>query len=205
MSLGQETFRLAFPDADDPPYIKVSYGLPFTRVIPRHVTETFNATRAYIVASPSLNKQTSNVKDLEQALGSSHAGTWLGIKPHTPWDDLVPIINDMREKKADCLITLGGGSLTDGAKVIIYALENGVETIEDLETMVAPLEGNGGGFISKTGVGNDPKVPIICVPTTLSAGEYSRFGGGTSTKTHLKSVLGHPKSKQYRFQMTQSS
>jgi alcohol dehydrogenase class IV len=34
---------------------------------------------------------------------------------------------------------------------------------------------------------------LICIPTTLSAGEYSRFGGGTSSKTHLKVVMTHPK------------
>ena len=38
-----------------------------------------------------------------------------------------------------------------------------------------------------------PTVPLICIPTTLSAGEYSRFGGGTSSKTHLKVVMTHPK------------
>ena len=68
------------------------------------------------------------MKDLEQALGSSMVGTWTGIRPHTPWEDLVPIINDMREKDADCLITLGGGSLTDGAKIIIY-----VSSLHDLK------------------------------------------------------------------------
>ena len=41
--------------------------------------------------------------------------------------------------------------------------------------------------------GNEPTVPLICIPTTLSAGEYSRFGGGTSSVTHLKSVMSHPK------------
>jgi alcohol dehydrogenase class IV len=40
---------------------------------------------------------------------------------------------------------------------------------------------------------NSPTVPLICIPTTLSAGEYSRFGGGTSSKTHLKVVMTHPK------------
>lgn len=201
MSFGTETFRLAFPDAEDPPYNKVSYGLRFTEAVPKHVEHTFHAQRAYLLASPSLSKSTSNVRDLEAALGTRHAGTWLGIKPHTPWDQLVPIINDMRDKKADCLITLGGGSLTDGAKMIIYALANGVSTEEEMEAMTTMAAGDpkgvkrGRGFINLTGVGKDPTVPIICVPTTLSAGEYSRFSGGTSSKTHLKTNICHPKSE----------
>ena len=40
---------------------------------------------------------------------------------------------------------------------------------------------------------NEPTVPIICIPTTLSAGEYSRFGGGTSSVTHLKVIMTHGK------------
>ena len=115
----QETFRPAFPERAKPPYNRVSYGLSFQASCAKHVKETFKSRRAYVVASTSLSKQTSHVKDLEAALGDNHAGTWIGIRPHTPWEDLVPIINDMREKSADLLITLGGGSLTDGAKVIV--------------------------------------------------------------------------------------
>ena len=40
---------------------------------------------------------------------------------------------------------------------------------------------------------NEPTIPIICIPTTLSAGEYSRFGGGTSSVTHHKVVMTHGK------------
>lgn len=34
---------------------------------------------------------------------------------------------------------------------------------------------------------------MICIPTTLSAGEYSRFAGGTSSETHLKVIMTHPR------------
>lgn len=125
MGSSGEIYRLAFPDhekdsSSNPLYAHVSYGLPFTEACAKHVSETYHAKKAYIVASTSLSKQTSHVRDLEKALGSNLVGTWIGIRPHTPWEDLVPIINDMREKEADCLITLGGGSLIDGAKIIIY-------------------------------------------------------------------------------------
>jgi alcohol dehydrogenase class IV len=196
MSSSQETYRLAFPDHENPPYTHVSYGIPFTKSCSKHVAQTFHAKRAYIIASRSLSKETSHVKNLEQALGSRHCATWIGISPHTPWDELVPIINDMRAKDADCLITLGGGSLTDGAKIIIYALANNVQTIDDLRKMVELTEKDKkvkNEFRDRSTGGNDPTVPIICIPTTLSAGEYSKFGGGTDPKTHQKSILVHDK------------
>ncbi|KAF2096159.1 putative Fe-containing alcohol dehydrogenase [Rhizodiscina lignyota] len=197
MGSSQETYRLSFPDhKPTPPYTHVSYGLPFTEAVAKHVTETFRGKRAYILASPSITKQTSNTADLEKALGPRHAGTWLGIPPHTPWDALVPIINDMREKKADCLVTLGAGSLSDGAKAIKYALANNVATIEDMEALVAPTEKDlemGGEALDRSTMGNEPEIPVIMVPTSLSAGEYSRFAGITSPKTKAKAQLFHPK------------
>ena len=124
MSSAGETFRPAFPQEKDLEgnslYQYVSYGLEYDASCAKHVRETYHSERAYIVASSSLSKQTSHVRDLEKALGSNHLATWVGIRPHTPWEDLVPIINDMREKHADCLITIGGGSLIDGAKIIIF-------------------------------------------------------------------------------------
>ena len=192
---GQETYRPAFPDHPRPPYTHVSHGLPFSEACAKHVRETFSSTKAYILASTSLSQQTDHVKNLELALARDHVGTWTGVRPHTPWVDLTPIINDMRAKRADCLITLGGGSLTDGAKIIIYALANDVKSLEDLEAMVEQTEQDrkSGNEFRDRSVGNDPTVPIICIPTTLSAGEYSRFGGGTNPRTHQKSILTHPK------------
>lgn len=169
-----ETYRLAFPDHANPPYTHVSYGLPFQRACSKHVSDTFKAKRAYIIASTSLSKNTGYVRDLEESLGDRHAGTWVGIRPHTPWDDLVPIVNDMRMKNADLLITLGGGSLTDGAKIIIYALANNVKTTEDLEILVEQAKEELEAELKHArdrSEGNEPTVPIICIPTTLSAGE----------------------------------
>jgi alcohol dehydrogenase class IV len=123
MGSAGEIFRPAFAQQKDIEgnslYQYVSYGLTYDASCAKHVRETYSSKRAYIVASTSLSKQTSCVRNLEEALGSSHLATWVGIRPHTPWEDLVPIINDMREKQADCLITIGGGSLIDGAKIII--------------------------------------------------------------------------------------
>ena len=172
-----ETYRLAFPDHEEAtrPYTHVSYGLPFYDSCSKHARETFKAKRAYIVASTSLSKNTSNVRQLEDSLGDIHVGTWIGIRPHTPWDDLVPIINDMREKSADLLITLGGGSLTDGAKIIIYALANGAKTTDDLDKMTERSKADKDSTLKhlrdRSSTGNAPTVPIFCIPTTLSAGE----------------------------------
>ncbi|KAJ5690120.1 hypothetical protein N7462_004512 [Penicillium macrosclerotiorum] len=190
---GKEVYRLACPEAENTPQMFISYGLPFTEACTRHAETTFQAKRVYIIASTSLSRSTSLVADLEQALGDRHAKTWIGIRPHTPWDDLVPIINDIREVEPDLLVTLGGGSLTDGAKIIVYAVANGVKTIDDLERLYRPGENDGQRVPDKTGIGNDPTLAIVFIPTTLSAGEFSCFGGSTNPVTLHKGIMGHRK------------
>lgn len=47
-------------------------------------------------------------------------GVRRGIKPHTPWDEVLEIVEEVRVKEVDVIVTLGAGSLTDGAKVVVF-------------------------------------------------------------------------------------
>lgn len=194
-----ETYRLVYPDAPNPSPTYVSYGLSYTAACTWHTANTFNAKRVYIIASKTLSEQTPFLRDLEKSLGPRHLQTWIGIRPHAPWDDLVPIIKDMRASEPDLLVTLGGGSLADGAKVITYGLANGVCTVGDLERILTLSDqdrstgGAAGHVRNRTGQGNNPTVPLVFIPTTLSAGEYSSVAGSTNPQTHHKAVMKHDK------------
>ena len=41
------------------------------------------------------------------------------MKPHTLWSEVLEVTQDALEKDADLLITLGAGSLTDAAKIVV--------------------------------------------------------------------------------------
>ena len=194
-TLPGETYQLAFPtlkDEENPAY--VSYGLPHQELCAHHVKNTFNANRAYIVASRSLSRNTDEVKKLEAALGNRHAGTWNGMAPHTPWDEVVDATRDALEKKADCLITIGGGSLVDGAKAMLLFMANNVVTVPDVLTFGEKLKFGQKDMRQHSSQHKaiSPTVPLICIPTTLSGGEYTQYAGGTDPKTHHKLVMGHP-------------
>jgi alcohol dehydrogenase class IV len=105
----------------------------------------------------------------------------------------VPIINDIRNVEPDLLVTLGGGSLSDGAKVIVYAVVNGVQTVDDLDRLYQARAADGTPMRDRTGVGNEPTLPIVFIPTTLSAGEFSCYGGSTNPVTLHKRIMKHPK------------
>ncbi|KAI0856478.1 hypothetical protein F4860DRAFT_492825 [Xylaria cubensis] len=187
-----EVLRPSYPDleAAKRPHTMVSHGLPYEQACKKHVDGFLNASRVYIIASKSLSSQTECLKKLETKLGEKHAGSWIGVKSHTPYDDLVEIMHDIKAKKADCLVTLGGGSLTDGAKLIVWALENGGDTVDDLIRLSEP-------FIEMTkeahiGIGKAPKIPLVFIPTTLSGGEYTKFAGCTNPRNHMKVQFTHP-------------
>lgn len=127
-----EVYRLAFTDppgtdlAGIPisnlkltsPY--VSYGLSYFESCAKHVKSTFNASKVYIIASGSLSRNTDKVDKLICAIGKENVvGVRKGMTPHTPWSEILQITAECREKGADCVVTLGAGSTTDGAKIVV--------------------------------------------------------------------------------------
>ncbi|KAJ5638330.1 hypothetical protein N7490_008209 [Penicillium lividum] len=171
-----ETVRPAFAARERP---LLSYGIDFPAAAARHVSETFKASRIYVICSGSLSRNTDALDRLINALGSEKVvGCRIGMKTHTLWSEVLEIVEDARNVQADLLMTLGAGSLTDGAKIVAFALANQVHTAEDLETLAECPNKRAQIFT--------PTVPIISIPTSLSAGEYSNFAGGTDDRSRRK-------------------
>ncbi|KAG4425215.1 hypothetical protein IFR04_001582 [Cadophora malorum] len=134
----------------------------------------------------SRTPSTDNLTRLQKALGDKIVGVRQGIKSHTPRDDVVEIVNDVRAKGADILGTLCAGSLTDGAKIVLHvptALANNVSTLSEFSRLTAE---------SKPQNPKSCLLPVINIPTTLSGEEYSDLAGCTDTRTHHKVFFTHP-------------
>jgi alcohol dehydrogenase class IV len=53
------------------------------------------------------------------ALGAEKVvGRRIGMQSHTLWSEVLEIVEEARSAQVDLLLTLGAGSLTDGAKII---------------------------------------------------------------------------------------
>lgn len=109
------TYHRAFPNADLP---YISYGMPFLEICTYHVVNTFKVERVYIIASKTLSTSTNALKRLRDALGTKVAGVRIGMKSHTYWSEILDVTEACRRSKADLIITLGAGSLTDAAKIV---------------------------------------------------------------------------------------
>ena len=119
-----ETYFLAFAPGKSPhPSPHVSHGLPFHRACAKHAAEIPHATRVYILVSASLSSKTNDLPRLHFALDDklgedTVVGIRRGVKPHTYYSDILSIVKEAKDVNANCLVTLGGGSLTDTAKVV---------------------------------------------------------------------------------------
>ncbi|PYH99240.1 putative Fe-containing alcohol dehydrogenase [Aspergillus ellipticus CBS 707.79] len=180
-----ETVRAAFADRPRP---LLSYGIPFPAAAAHHIDDLFQASRVYIICSGSLARKTDALERLTTAIGKDKVvGTRIGMKSHTLWSEVLEIVHDARATEADLLVTLGAGSLTDGAKVVALALSNNALTPTALSALsTSPSPPNPDPDI------HAPTLPIISIPTSLSAGEYSNFAGATNDATHRKHSFQSP-------------
>ncbi|KAH8668593.1 putative Fe-containing alcohol dehydrogenase [Xylariales sp. PMI_506] len=171
-----ETLQPAFPGRERP---LVSYGLPFTSALIQHIDDMFGASKVYLICSASLSRKTSHVSSLKSQLGSKIAGVRVGMKPHTLWGEVLEVVMDAKSCRADLLVTLGAGSLTDAAKLISFALANGVSTFQELDS-ICPTS------LQKREVIQPSQIPVVCIPTSLSGGEYGSTAGATNERDGRK-------------------
>ncbi|QQS11580.1 MAG: iron-containing alcohol dehydrogenase [Rhodospirillales bacterium] len=163
---------------------QVVFGKPAAEAVAAEAAR-LDAKRVFIVASGTLSRQTRAVAAIADALGARHAGTWDRIAAHTPRVDVVAAANAAREAGADLLATIGGGSVTDGGKMVQLCLANDISTPEGLDDYRA-ITGKGQARESRP-----PAVRQISVPTTLSAGEFGMTAGCTDTARKVKEAYRH--------------
>ena len=170
-----------------PPMDRVTYGIPLATALADEVAR-LNARAVYVMASGTLNRETDVIDSVRHVLGNRLAGVCAKIGAHTPRVDVVAAANEARAAKADLIVTVGGGSVTDAAKMVGLCLGNDVTRPRDLDRLRAIVTAD--GKTERPPV-NPPSVRSIDVPTTLSAGEFTPFAGCTDTERNVKESFGH--------------
>jgi len=166
----------------------VVFGKPFAEALAQEI-DRLEARAVFVLASGTLARTTDTIEQLRKALGNRMAGVHAKIGAHTPRTDVVAAANAAREAGADLLVTLGGGSVTDAAKMVGLCLGNGVTEPEQLDDFRATIAADGS---PRRPAVEPPAVRMIAIPTTLSAGEFSAGAGCTDTARHVKESFGHP-------------
>lgn len=146
------------------------------------------AQRVFVLAGTTLANTTDAVRNVEAALGERHAATWTGIQPHAPRSGVLAGANAARAANADLIVTIGGGSVTDAGKIIALLLKHDVQAVEGFEPLRTYVTDDG-QVINPITVG--PDVRVICVPTTLSGGEFNALSGATDETVMHKQGYEH--------------
>ena len=162
---------------------EVVFGTAAAEAIVAQV-DRLRAARAFLMVSGTLNRDTDEIAKIRTALGSRCVGTFDAMPAHTPRAAVIAASEQARAAGADLIVTVGGGSITDGAKAVQICLANDVRTVEDIDRVRAHKGG--------APVINPPTVRQISVPTTIAGGEFSAIAGVTNERSKVKERLGHP-------------
>jgi maleylacetate reductase len=145
--------------------------------------DRLRAARAFLMVSGTLNRQTDEIAKIRTALGARCAGIFDAMPQHTPREAVIAAAEQARAAGADLIVTVGGGSITDGAKAVQLCLANDVRSADGIDAIRAVR-----------GVLPPMKAPIvrqISVPTTIAGGEFTSIAGVTNSRTKVKEMLRH--------------
>jgi maleylacetate reductase len=166
----------------------VIFGRPHVAALQGEI-DRLDARAVFVLASGTLARETDLVERLRTMLGNRFAGLCAKIGAHTPRNDVVAAANMAREARADLIVTLGGGSVTDAAKMVGLCLGNDVTEPDQLDNFRAAITPDG---TTRRPPVRPPGLRMIAIPTTLSAGEFSAGAGCTDTGRHVKESFSHP-------------
>ena len=125
-----------------PPMDRVIYGIPLARALADEVSR-LDARAVYVMASGTLHRETDVIEGVRRVLGNRFAGVCARIGSHTPRVDVVAAANEARTLKADLILTVGGGSVTDAAKMVGLCLGNNVSSPRQLDAFRAVVTPDG--------------------------------------------------------------
>jgi alcohol dehydrogenase class IV len=158
---------------------EVQFGKPAAATV-AELVKRHGAERVFLMVSGTLNRETDEIEKVRRALGNHCVGTFDRMPPHTPRNAVIAAAQQVREARADLIVTLGGGSITDGAKAVQLCLGNDILDAAAMDKVRAPNPVKSSA------------VRQISIPTTLSAGEFSPISGVTDERTRVKELFRHP-------------
>jgi maleylacetate reductase len=161
---------------------EVVFGRPAAEAVVEQI-DRLAANRAFLMVSGTLNRNTDEIDKIRKALGPRCVGTFDAMPPHTPREAVIAATAQSRAAGADLIVTVGGGSITDGAKAVQLCLANDIDTVEGIDRIRA-VSGAPPPMVA-------PTVRQVSIPTTIAGGDFSASAGVTNEKTRVKEAVRH--------------
>src|SRR6202162_2138521 len=143
---------------------RVAFGRPWEQVLTEEV-ERLGASRVFAIAGSTLAGTVPIAETMRQALRERLPGFATGIRAHTPRDDVIAAAAKARAARADLIVTIGGGSVTDAGKMVLLCLAADAKEPQALDAL-RPGE---------PALERIRALPVrtLAIPTTLSGGEFT--------------------------------
>ena len=159
----------------------IVFGRPWTQVLSEVVTG-LGARRIFVLGSASLAARAALGEELAAHFGASLAALHVGIRAHTPRDDVIAAAAAARAINADLIVTIGGSSVTDAGKMLQLCLAADIRDAATLDPWRAAKR---------------PRLPalavrMVSIPTTLSGAEFTALAGCTDLERRVKEAFAHP-------------
>jgi maleylacetate reductase len=159
---------------------KVVHGMPAADVLKAEVSR-LGKSRIFLITNRSIAAG-PNLREIRQSLGDLLAGQYAGVTAHAPRQCVVEGAEAARAAGADLLVAVGGGSVIDATKVMQLCIRHSVRDPAALSEYVAKRRGDP----STRPQDADLWIRSIAIPTTLSAAEFTWFGGASDPARGVK-------------------
>ncbi|MBD24187.1 MAG: alcohol dehydrogenase [Candidatus Marinimicrobia bacterium] len=160
----------------------------FGRAAKEAITETaakLGKSRLMIVASKTLNRQTSTISEIKIALGEQCVGVFDECVEHAPRASVLALVARIKKLEPDLIVTIGGGSPMDTVKVSLTCIAENVTDLSGFDRIRISLAPDGKRIVPDV---KDPPLRQIIVPTTLSGAEFSSVAGATDPVRKVKDI-----------------
>lgn len=142
--------------------------------------------RVMMVTSPTVRRHAEVGRRIESLLGTRCVGVYDGVRPHVPYECLQAGLDLLNETRPDVLVTVGAGSVVDAGRALALAAGEGLRDAMELQRWRAVFHPPSTTELPPT---SGRALPIVAVPTTLSAAEFANAGAVTSAERGTKDLL----------------
>ena len=153
----------------------------------REEITSLGGRRVLLLSGRSVAEKTGAVRRVATVLGDTCVGTFSGLTQRAPLAAAVEATEMALQGEVDTLVGVGGSTISDAARMIGVMMAEEITSVDRLRE----LGQQGDGALSPNLDGKE--LPWqVCIPTTLSAGEFNQGGGNVlDDQANHKIVVRH--------------
>jgi maleylacetate reductase len=149
---------------------------------------SLGCVRPVILTSPSVYSRTPLVSEVLGQIGIKGETVFSDVRPHTYLDDVFAALTHVARCEADCIVSIGGGSVIDLCKAVAFASAHNITCEAELANHLTQYSGQA----VEQSENPNSILKHIAIPITGSAAEFTGIVGVTSAQESRKFLIVAP-------------